>query len=852
MNEVNTVNSLNRAIAEIRRLKANKSNQEEGLANRASTALAMVESQHGDAKQDLMKFANELSKIRAELVSGLQIANLALADDSDETDIGETADIPTLLGDARQRAAKFSNLLLELDQFRKLRDEWLLALASFSNACYSAQANLEKIRNAHEIAKVVRDLSLSENAFSRAARAFSGNPSELEGYETAIERYKTIIVAADCRLAKIKSARRIKQIAVSALLFLIALIGIHYVLLMNTVLVVSVLPSESAPFSEGEITASWNGKPFKTVERGSDVEIPLRLNIRELGDGELTLTSPAYDSASREVKIFYGVNDIGVIKMARSTGSLSIKTDLPDALIVVARQDGVIVQNKYESESINLPSGSYVVSATNGLARASQQVRIDRGKHFDVFVSVPRGNIELSATPVGSVFTLENASKTLVRNGSLPTTLRGVSLGKYTVTFQFGDELSTKQIEVLAGKTTSCIDVFPYGAIKITSDKPERKVTYKLVRNGKIESAGSLPVAFISSKAGYVDIEATDKISTLSKRVFIETDHKTLVAFNFPYDVASADTYLDALDNARAALNSAEFSKADEFVANALAVIPGDEAATKLRNEIANSKARAERLRIEAGRQEVIDIIEKAIRAEGGREAIERFRSNQAAWRGTGNMQDTNYSINFTVYLDLPDKIRLDQEVYVQPKETTVFGILKIQTAVNPGKPQRVNTCLNGVESWQWVQNSFGETSLSDSLSPNPKRQLSAALHNAECLTLEPLLGNDFILTKLLDYPLMSDRYLAIKVQKSGYSDVVLIFDKDTGLISGIDSESINNKGVVIQGRERYGEFRNYQGLKQPTSSTFSGSDGSFNTMTLVSIFPMRQNNGNVFSRPRH
>ena len=96
---------------------------------------------------------------------------------------------------------------------------------------------------------------------------------------------------------------------------------------------------------------------------------------------------------------------------------------------------------------------------------------------------------------------------------------------------------------------------------------------------------------------------------------------------------------------------------------------------------------------------------------------------------------------------------------------------------------------------------------------PQPLEQnLRDGLYFGECARLVPLLGGDFQLKKLSSSP------IAIKVRKMGKPDFKMFFDKDSGLVAGIEFEKRDsNSGGVTRATIRYSGFQKFSGAMLPT-----------------------------------
>ena len=96
------------------------------------------------------------------------------------------------------------------------------------------------------------------------------------------------------------------------------------------------------------------------------------------------------------------------------------------------------------------------------------------------------------------------------------------------------------------------------------------------------------------------------------------------------------------------------------------------------------------------------------------------------------------------------------------------------------------------------------------------------------------------------------DSAVAIKVHKSGKEDLTLLFDKNSGLLLGIDSIGSDERGRTFQQSERYSEYRRFSGVMRPTNEKYVREGNSSSDSVLESFEPFNEYYGNVFNRPNN
>ena len=114
---------------------------------------------------------------------------------------------------------------------------------------------------------------------------------------------------------------------------------------------------------------------------------------------------------------------------------------------------------------------------------------------------------------------------------------------------------------------------------------------------------------------------------------------------------------------------------------------------------------------------------------------------------------------------------------------------------------------------------------------------------------LIPLLRADYALERLLPPATAPDGAIAIKVHKAGDSDLTLYFDKDIGLLVGVDGEEPGEKGGMVKASTRYSEYRNFSGMMFPTISTYV-REGNTSSTSIMQSLELLNASANVFTAP--
>jgi hypothetical protein len=531
------------------------------------------------------------------------------------------------------------------------------------------------------------------------------------------------------------------------------------------------------------------------------------------------------------------------VKIDLNLGTAELLSDPLDAEFTMSGTEGHW-RGKLPTIIGDVPVGNYSLVISRKGWEQQTDLSISRGVITTNKAAFPYGAIEVTSDPTGVLISTNG-----VDIGKMPTVLRELRPGQYTLTATDGDNDLSADVNVEPGATARYAFSFHYGKAQLISTPSGASV----IRKGK--EIGKTPLTLERIPAGETTVELQlDGYAPTSFPVQVTAGVTTSLTTKL-----ISKRYSQAMKQAHEALDTAQYAEAQKFISAALETEPDDVTAISLRDEISKAALNAEEARREAerkaeearkemARKEITAIIEKAINAVGGRDAINQFRSFKAVYRESGKKNGTAFSDRVTIYMQLPDKIRLDREIPNEPKALRLFGQPVVSLTVNQGQPDHNILCVTGDGSWGIIQTPAGVVQ-----QPVPQvveTTLRDNLYLSECTTFIPLLGPDYTLEKLADPSAVPYGAVAIKVHKAGKADVTLFFDKDSGFLLRLDFEEKNENGSTIHESIRYVEHHYYSGLLCPKVSTFTTDSNISCTSETESLEPMGPYYGNVFSAP--
>jgi hypothetical protein len=212
---------------------------------------------------------------------------------------------------------------------------------------------------------------------------------------------------------------------------------------------------------------------------------------------------------------------------------------------------------------------------------------------------------------------------------------------------------------------------------------------------------------------------------------------------------------------------------------------------------------------------EVVKLIETAITARGGREVLDRFKICKVVSTVVGTANGKNFTMRETEYLELPDRLRMDQEVVrgTKSSDPEIFYIL-------------------GDKSLTVAKGAFG---LPKKMTREGEAGLRRELDLMNCFSLIPLLSSDY---KLEKWSGRDGDPVMLKAHCDGKLDVTLLFEHSNGALVGFDFERPGKGGHPITAQERFGDFQNFSGLMFPKTMRYS-EEGIETTSTVESVVPL-------------
>jgi hypothetical protein len=186
-------------------------------------------------------------------------------------------------------------------------------------------------------------------------------------------------------------------------------------------------------------------------------------------------------------------------------------------------------------------------------------------------------------------------------------------------------------------------------------------------------------------------------------------------------------------------------------------------------------------------RESAVAVVERAIRAHGGEEALNRARAVSRTGEGAMSLSGNTPFTEETI-LALPDRVRITLDL---------------------NKSQRLTLVVNGDKAWQIVNGAAQDVG---------KERIEEAREDAHVLwlaTLTPVLKDPYTLTMLPESSVGGSPAAGVKVTAKGHSDARLYFDLRTNLLVKIERRA-REAGVSFNKTYLFSDYKDVDGVKLP------------------------------------
>jgi hypothetical protein len=221
-------------------------------------------------------------------------------------------------------------------------------------------------------------------------------------------------------------------------------------------------------------------------------------------------------------------------------------------------------------------------------------------------------------------------------------------------------------------------------------------------------------------------------------------------------------------------------------------------------------------------------IIDKAIKAQGGEERINKHKAGTSKSKGTVDVQGMSIDFTEEAAFHLPNKVRSTQHLDIN------------------GKPFTVIVGFDGAKAWLNVNGNDVDEKL-DKIADLMKEQV----YLSEVTRLTTLKDKKFELSSLGEVKVQDKPAIGIRVASKEHKDINLYFDKDTGLMVKIDHRTVDiNTQQEVNEERIITVFQDKDGAKEPKKAIVNRDGKKYIDVEILEINYQDNIDDTQFSKP--
>jgi hypothetical protein len=214
-------------------------------------------------------------------------------------------------------------------------------------------------------------------------------------------------------------------------------------------------------------------------------------------------------------------------------------------------------------------------------------------------------------------------------------------------------------------------------------------------------------------------------------------------------------------------------------------------------------------------------VVEKAIKAHGGEEALNKARSLSRTGEGVMSLSGNTPFTEETI-MALPGRVRI---------------------TVDLNKSQRLTLIVNDDKAWQIVGGAVLDVA---------KERIEEAREEAYVMwlcTLTPLLKSNYTLTSIPDSVVGGSPALGVKVVCEGHYDAKLYFDKQSYLLVKLERHA-RESGVELTKTYIFSDYKDVDGVKLPIHEVQLIAGKKFIERTSATYKLLSRTDDSAFTKP--
>ena len=224
-------------------------------------------------------------------------------------------------------------------------------------------------------------------------------------------------------------------------------------------------------------------------------------------------------------------------------------------------------------------------------------------------------------------------------------------------------------------------------------------------------------------------------------------------------------------------------------------------------------------------------ILEKAIKARGGADRVEKIKAVQSKSKGNLEVMGMNLPVTTETWIQFPDQMKSVMELDVNGQKITITQVCNKDKA--------------------WMQAvAMGNVQDID-LTEDIKKALKEAMHTEWVGRLSPVLKDkSYTLSALGEVKINDQAALGVKIASAGHKDINIYFDKTTGLPLKFESTTINSELREVMQEVFLKEYKDYDGLKRATKTVVHQDGKKLMEMEVLEVKLLDKVDDSEFQKP--
>jgi hypothetical protein len=221
-------------------------------------------------------------------------------------------------------------------------------------------------------------------------------------------------------------------------------------------------------------------------------------------------------------------------------------------------------------------------------------------------------------------------------------------------------------------------------------------------------------------------------------------------------------------------------------------------------------------------------VIDKAIKAQGGEEKINKHKAGTSKSKGTVEVQGMTIGFTEEASFRLPDKVRSVQELDIA------------------GTPVKIMVGFDGAKAWLNV-NGKDINMMLDKIADLMHEQI----YLSEVTRLTNLKDKKFQLSSLGEAKVQDKPAIGIRVANKDHKDINLFFDKDTGLLVKFEHRTVDiNTQQEVNEERIITEFQDKDGLKEAKKAIINRDGKKYIEVEVLDVKYQDDIDDTQFSKP--